>query len=169
MKVVADSGPLIALSKLAALHLLHSLYGEVLIPSAVHVEVVGRGTEGAHPDAYAVGLAVRRGCIIVTAMGDAELPTGIRGLPLDAGERQVLHLAIRDGADLVLLDDFSTRQKARELGLTVKGTMGVIVEGYRAGRMSRDDVEVLVHTIMARDDIWIADELCHRVLAGLGE
>ena len=47
MTAVANSGPLIVLAKVNHLHLLPSLYGEVIIPQAVFREavVVGRAHE----------------------------------------------------------------------------------------------------------------------------
>ena len=44
MTVVSNAGPLMALGKLGALHLFERLYGSVLLPTAVHEEVVLRGT-----------------------------------------------------------------------------------------------------------------------------
>jgi len=48
MLVVSNSSPLIALSRLAYLNLLNSLYNQILIPQAVYQEVVqaGKGREG---------------------------------------------------------------------------------------------------------------------------
>ena len=43
MIVVSDSGPLIALSKLSLLSLLHELFAEIVIPMEVWMEVVERG------------------------------------------------------------------------------------------------------------------------------
>ena len=43
MRVVSDSGPLIALAKVEKLHVLRELFGKVLIPRAVWMEVVERG------------------------------------------------------------------------------------------------------------------------------
>ena len=167
MKVVANSGPLMALGKLGLLDLLYDLYGRIYIPSAVYTEVVVRGSEHGYPDAYAARLAIQRGRLVVVTMKDNELPNGISSLPLDTGEKQSLHLAIRDKADLVLLDDLKAREEARAQGLTVKGTLGVIVEAYRARRLHLDEVETLIQAIISRDDIWIAEELCRRVLTAL--
>jgi len=45
MKVVSNAGPLMALGKLGLVHLLHQLYGPVMIPTAVYDEVVTRGPQ----------------------------------------------------------------------------------------------------------------------------
>ena len=45
MKVVSDSGPLIALGKLGNIDLPFRLYGQIVIPFAVYEEVVTRGNE----------------------------------------------------------------------------------------------------------------------------
>ena len=70
MKAVADAGPLIALGKLGLLHLLPQLYQPVLVPSAVHTEVVTQGLAAGHPDAVAVQMAILRGeLLVVEAVG----------------------------------------------------------------------------------------------------
>ena len=43
MIVVSDSGPLIALAKIGKLNVLRELFGEIIIPKAVWIEVVERG------------------------------------------------------------------------------------------------------------------------------
>jgi hypothetical protein len=45
---------------------------------------------------------------------------------LDSGEREVIALALLIGADSVLLDERKGRYAARERGLRVSGTLGVI-------------------------------------------
>ena len=51
MKVIVDSGPLMALGKINALNLLHQVYGQTRIPSVVYDEVVTRGLETGQQDA----------------------------------------------------------------------------------------------------------------------
>jgi len=51
--------------------------------------------------------------------------------------------------------------------LSIKGTLGVIVEAYRAGLLRFNDVENTIEAIIDREDIWISEELCHRVLRKL--
>jgi len=156
-----------ALGKLGILDLFHHLYERVYVPTAVYTEVVVRGSEHGYSDAHVAKLAIQREHLVVIDMDNSELPDEISNLPLDIGERQALYLAIRDEADLILLDDLMAREEAHIRGLTVKGTLGVIVQAYRAGQLQFGEVETLIQTIVTRDDIWIAAELCHRVLKSL--
>ena len=43
MRVISDSSPLIALSRIRQLDLLHQLYGDVTVPQAVVQEVIDKG------------------------------------------------------------------------------------------------------------------------------
>ena len=67
----------------------------------------------------------------------------------------------------MLLDDLQAREEAQARGLTVKGTLGVVVQAYRAGILPFGEVQLIIETIIARDDIWIAAGLCRRVLERL--
>lgn len=50
---------------------------------------------------------------------------------LDRGEREAIQLARQHGADLVILDDKAARLAARELGLRITGTLGVLEAAAR--------------------------------------
>lgn len=164
--VVSNSGPLIALGKLGLLELLRELYGVVYVPKSVAKEVVDRGLENGCSDAWATREAIHQAYVCVVDL-DYPMPEDILSLPLDLGEKECLCVAIRDKAELLLLDDAKARQEARSRGLVVKGTVGVIVQAFRARHLTFDQVEFYMSEIMARDDIWIADELCVRVLNAL--
>jgi predicted nucleic acid-binding protein len=163
MKVVANAGPLMALGKLALVHLLSRLYGPVLVPSAVYEEVVICGLELEQPDAYAVELAVARKELRVVDMDDTDLSEIVHALPLHRGEKQAIQLGLSESADWVLLDDWLAREEAQRLGLKVKGTLGIIAEAYRQGLMSLNEMELIFQAIIAREDIWISDALVRRV------
>jgi len=55
---------------------------------------------------------------------------------LDDGEREAIALAQITGTPLILLDEKKGRQAARERGLTVAGTLGVIDLAARRGLVS---------------------------------
>ncbi len=52
----------------------------------------------------------------------------------------------------------------RARGLNVKGTLGVIIQAYHRGLLELNDAESIIEAIMSREDIWISEELCRRVL-----
>jgi len=165
--VIINSGPLMALGKLGLLDLLSRLYGTVKFPTAVFNEVVVRGRERGYFDAFLVQMAIQQGKLTVVGMKDEDLPSDIAVLPLDAGEKQVLCLALRDKADLVLFDDEKVREEAKVRGLNVKGTLGVIIQAYLGKLLELNDVQNIIKTIINREDIWISKELCRQVLLKL--
>lgn len=167
MKVVSNSGPLMALAKLGLLDLLPQLYEEVLVPAAVYAEVVARGTRLGYPDALPVQVATEKKRLTLVEVSDEELPSDLASLPLDAGEKEAIHVALREPVDLVLLDDSKARHEAQTRGLAVRGTLGVIVQAYRSELLTLDEVDTSLGEISARDDIWIADGLCRQVLQAL--
>lgn len=167
MKVVTNSGPLIALGKLGLLDVLFHLYGSVRIPTAVYIEVGVRGSERNYPDALLTRIAVQRGQLRVSRISDVDVPPDIASLPLNTGEKQAIYLALHDSADLVLLDDLKAREEAQARGLTIKGTLGVLVQAHQQGALQLDETQAIIETIRDRNDIWIAPGLCQRVLEKL--
>ena len=57
----------------------------------------------------------------------------------DAGEREAITLALTTSATLVLLDERNGRRAARERGLAVSGTLGVLDLATRRGFVSMSD------------------------------
>lgn len=110
------------LAKIHRLDLLPQLYDEVLIPAAVLEELaVRRGRE-----VKQVRDLLRRRQLQLRTVSKRML----KGIPaeLGAGELEALALAVKSEADLVILDDRRGRRIAREKGLAVTGTIGVLIE-----------------------------------------
>jgi predicted nucleic acid-binding protein len=118
MIAVTDTSPLNYLILIEFQDVLPKLFERVLIPQAVHREL----RSAVAPD------PVKRFIADVPAWLEIrlapEIDSGLR--PLDSGEREVIALAIAIRADSVLLDERKGRQAARERGLRVSGTLGVI-------------------------------------------
>ncbi len=136
MLVVADSSPLIYLSRVGVLELLATAFGEVVVPGAVWAELVD-----ARPDA--VGVTALRSA--------AWLRVDRRSLPditlgLDPGETAAILLAEELRADLLLIDERAGRAVAEERGLVVRGTLGVLVQARERGALAalRPVLEALV-------------------------
>ena len=143
MNVVSNAGPLIALGKLGQLSTLLALYGDILIPSQVYNEVVINGLRLGADDAPAIDFLVQQGPIRVVEVAlPSPLPAWAQSL--DAGEIEVIVLGQQQVADWVLIDNEHARKAARAVGLPLKGTVGLLLEAWRQGRLSLQAFELLI-------------------------
>jgi uncharacterized protein len=159
--VVADSGPIIHLGLLGLLDLLPELFGRVVVPRAVYHEVVvqGAGEPGS------AELESARWADVQDVNEDTPLHRVLRR-ELDAGESAVLCLAVQLSAALVLMDERAGRGLAKQLGLTVRGTLGILAQAKRQGRI--EALSPLLKQLVARG-IWLSPGLIHEVLTSVGE
>lgn len=163
MNVVSNAGPLIALGKLGQLSLLLTLYGDILIPREVYTEVVINGLRRGADDAPAIDFLVQQGHIrVVDVVVPSPLPAWAHAL--DMGEIEVIVLGQQHAADWVLIDNEHARKAARQVGLPLKGTVGLLLDAWRQGHLSLQAFELLIQEMKTRPDLWISDELCDRAL-----
>ena len=158
--VVCNTGPVIALASINRLELLKSLFREVLIPEAVHKEILLGG-------ASSVGLSAYRekSWIKVRPLKKAADP--LLDSILDAGEASVIQLAREAGVKLVLIDERKARKVARTVyGLQVIGTARLLVEAKREGLL--ENVNKAVQE-MREGGYWIHDDIVQFVLREAGE
>ena len=138
MTVVTNATPLIALSLVNRLPLLRELFREVLAPPSVYNEVaiagVGRPGAATFTDLSWIRVHAPQASTTIEPML----------LGLDSGELDVLLLAREVRPAWVLIDERLARRIARAMGLPVKGTVGVLLSGFRAGFLSkREAMEAL--------------------------
>ena len=117
--VVADASVLIALAQIGQLSLLERLYAEVVIPSAVQGEVA--------PSMPKLPPWIR------TQTLQRPLDSRVAHAALDAGETEAISLALETRARWVILDDLQARRLAKDLGLAVVGTAGVLFAAKQRG------------------------------------
>ncbi len=163
MRVISDSGPLMALGKLGVVDLPYRLYGQIIIPFAVYMEVVVRGNELGAPDAKQTELAIAHQQITVAKIEERDLVESVQNPALARADQHTLYLALREKADWTLIDDLLARQIATGLGLRVKGTLGIIVEAFRKKLLSRNDCDFLLQALLADEEIWIDASLIRRI------
>jgi uncharacterized protein len=119
--VVADSSPLVILTKLGCFDLLNRLFPRLYISAEVHHEVViaGAGLPGAPEVSQADWIEVKA----------VQNPTGLhsaqREYGLGPGEMSTILLGKELGANPVLLDDYRARKLARAEGLAILGSVGL--------------------------------------------
>ena len=159
--VVANAGPLMALAKLNLLPLLKQLYGRVLFVRSVHDEVVVQGIRQGYEDAHRL-----QQFLIQERWEPADAPDIsplLASARLDRGERDSLAVASASGG-LLLMDEERGRAVAHQLGVTVRGTLGILVQAYRSDLISADQLRFYLGELESRADIWISPSLCRRLL-----
>ncbi len=131
MPSVSNSSPLIYLSALHDLHLLHDLLGAITIPSAVYREVVvdGRGQPGAREVEQAVGSWIT----VVEIKDRSEVNQLQNASGLEAGECEAIILAGHLHIGTIVLDDRQGVREAEARELGVVRTPALYLAAKRAG------------------------------------
>jgi len=129
MIVVSDTTPLISLLKLDLLDILQKMYSEVALPEAVYDELVANAAFQEEAQAIRDCSFLRKEAVrnrFAVRVLEAEML-------LDRGESEALVLAEDLQADLLLVDERRARAIAKQLGIPIAGTMGVLLEAKRRG------------------------------------
>lgn len=156
--VVSNGGPLIYLSLLNRFSLLENIFSTVFIPDAVYQEVVldGRGQPGADE----VRAAIASGWLVRSTVTERIAVDALLE-ELHAGEAEAIVLSRELAIERVLLDDRAARSKAQLMGLTVTGTVGILLLAHRAAIIEdiRPDLDRLIESNF-RISRRLYDQLC---------
>ncbi len=135
MIVVSDTTPIISLLKINRLDLLEKLFGEVLIPNAVYEELTAdeRFIEEA--------MMVKKTPFIKSV--PVSNPEAVRILRmatgLDQGESEAIVLTDERKADILLMDEAKGRTISGKLGITVMGTIGILISAYEDNLITSEE------------------------------
>ena len=119
MVVVADSSPLNYLVLIEAIDLLHRLYGRIVIPQQVLIELI----DPAAPYEVSKWARILPGWVDVRSVPPNEDPALSH---LDPGEQAAILLAQSEAGALLLIDDAAGRLEASRRGILNTGTLGVL-------------------------------------------
>jgi predicted nucleic acid-binding protein len=142
VKVVADATPLIVLAKIGLLDLLPKLHPLVHISTEVYDEVVvaGHGLPGASQVAQAKWIEVK------PMQRSSDLSEAQSRFGLGLGELSTILLAKEIGARMVLIDETRGRRLAKEEGLDVLGTVGILESLFK--RRELDDLRAAFEKLL---------------------
>lgn len=140
---IVDSSCLVGLERIGHLRLLAETYPDAAAPPAV-AEEVGRLPRW----------------LPVEPPKDRVLVRSLK-VHLGAGEAEVLALALEREGSLAILDDGPARRVAREMGVLLTGTMGLLLRAKRQGHLRR--VRPLIDALVAAD-FRLSDSLYERTL-----
>ena len=119
--VIADAGPLIALSRIQALDLLRDLFGQVLVTDEVRGEALPVGD---YPGKADIAEAFDAGWLACPGPFDTAWEPTNPGL--GAGERSAIAAALRMPGCLLIIDDRAGRAEARSHRVATIGTAAVV-------------------------------------------
>jgi len=153
--VVVNSTPIIAMREIGLLDVLKRLYKTVNIPEAVRKEVTVRNPKS---------LTGYNWIHVQPITNETAKETFTTALHY--GEVEVMLLAKEIGADLVIIDDGLARKHAKYLGLTITGTVGVLLRAKQKGIIKelRPYLDEMI-----RFGFYVSENVCQEVLRLAGE
>lgn len=155
MRAVSNTSPLIFLAKIDRLSILESLFKKpILVPESVLDELKA----SRRPELSRVEDAS-------SLFKFMSVKGGLPGADfLGKGEQHAMLLAKKADADVILLDDKSARIIAEALGLRVRGTAGLLLDGLREGHLDYETWRTSITDLVARHDFRISIELYERMI-----
>lgn len=140
MIVIADTTPLISLLKIKRLDLLQKLFGEVFIPDAVYMELTS--DKRFIDETYAVTHASYIKSVSVSNPGAVRILRIAEGL--DQGESEAIVLTDELNADVLLMDEAKGRAVSGRMGITVMGTVGILISAYEDGLITSEEARTCI-------------------------
>lgn len=154
-QAISNTSPLFYLHRIHVLDWLPRLFDEIWTPKAVILELQEgsrRGFDVPHIDDYSW----------LKVVNPRYIPSEWLALDLGAGELGAMSLALEHPERLILLDDGLARRTAQAAGLTVWGTLKVLLEAK--SQHFTDRVEPFVGQL-ANAGMWITEDIRQRILA----
>lgn len=161
MIVVSNTSPLSNLAKVEQLSLMPQVFGRILIPCAVHEEL----------------LDPRAGDIVITAVRSADwldiqsvqnqrLVNDLR-TRVNVGEAEAIALAIEMKAARLIIDERLGRQTTREFGVKITGVLGILLLAKRQKIITQ--VQPIMDSLMQQANFRISSQLYADVLIAADE
>lgn len=159
LKAITNTSPLLYLYRADVIEWLPQLFGEIWTPKAV-IEELNEGQRRG----YDVPMQANYEWLKVVA--PHSVPSEWLTLDLGLGELETMALALENTDRIVILDDALARRIAQAAGITVWGTLKVLLEAKSQGITK----SIQPHMKQLQESgMWISDEIRQRVLALAGE
>jgi hypothetical protein len=159
MKVVSDASPVILFARAGFLPLFEGLFGKILVSEEVYQEMTAPEKSGTEEIRRAKSIKRKR-------LKNPNRLLAFKSYGVSQADTTVISLAIEQEADLVIIDDKRLRRLAKEMGLPVVGSGGILLQAKRKGIITevKDKLDFIIG-YGAR----IAEPLYHQILKSAGE
>lgn len=159
--IIADAGPLIALSRADQLPLLRGLFDTVEITGQIRAEVLEGGT---FPGQNGIADALQAGWLQCRTIDLSPWRPHRPGV--DDGEASAMLLAAMHSAALLIMDDRAGRAEARVRGFSVMGVAAVVGLAKQQGLIPQ---AAPILSRMRSNGYFIGHDVIAAVLARVGE
>ncbi|MBD2082249.1 DUF3368 domain-containing protein [Leptolyngbya sp. FACHB-17] len=161
MTIVCNTSPITNLAAITQLELLHSIFGEIVIPQAVYDELTNVG----YPVPGTVEVQTVSWVKVMRVQNRAQVASFQQRV--DAGEAEAIVLALELSAKRLLIDEAIGRSIAEEAGLKVTGILGVLLIAKQQDLISL--VQPLIDSLIERAGFRVSSGLYQAILSAAQE
>lgn len=161
---ITNASPLIYLGKLSKLEILKSIFTEVFTTEEVKKEVLKLESAPEHvvlTEAFKTWLKTRK-------PQNQPLITQLEKLQIHKGEASILVLAketqSQNENNVVIIDDLAARDIAQIMGLTVTGTVGILLRGVKDNHLTIKQCKTLLTKLNTETDFRMTIKVYSKIL-----
>lgn len=160
MIVISDTTPIISLLKINKLSLLQILFKNVIIPQAVYNELIS------NPKYTNEAVIIfNTSYISIKKVENRKQVDELRNNSgLDIGESEAIAYSKMVNADLLLMDELKGRSVAKQLGLSITGTIGILIQAFNENLISKEEILNNIK-ILKESGRYISESLYNRLVA----
>jgi len=159
--IIADAGPIIALSRINQLTLLKQLFGSVTVTKQIKLELLDNNhSKGQSSITDAIG----DGWLMVEEIDFQKWQPINSGI--DVGEASAIYLALQVNSALLIIDDQAGRAEARYHKITIIGTAAIIGIAKKQGLIPSAKNML---NLLREAGYYIGDNIVEHVLAEVNE
>ena len=160
MIVISDTTPIVSLIKISRIDLLEKLFGEVCIPEAVFRELTTNTIF--ESEAKVVQNSPFLKTTPVKNRKSLEILQAASGL--DDGESEAIILADELKSDILVIDERKGRKVAQKLGITITGTIGILIQAHDEKIISTEDIKIYLEQLR-NSNIRLSESLIREALS----
>ena len=160
MIVISDTTPIISLLKINKLSLLQVLFKNVIIPQAVYNELIS------NPKYTNEAVIIfNTSYISIKKVENRQQVDELRNNSgLDIGESEAITYSKMVNADLLLMDEQKGRSVAKQLGLSITGTIGILIQAFNENLISKEEILNSIK-VLKESGRYISESLYNRLIA----
>lgn len=154
--IVSNTTPISNFLHLNQVDILRNMFEKIHIPAAVGHEIDAAFSDNRQwqqclRDKFLVILKVKSPVLLYQILGQ-----------LHRGEAEALCICMENNAKLCLLDDKDARYFAKQHGIAITGTLGILAEAKKKGLIQ--SVKALMDELRSRHHFWISNAMYREVL-----